>query len=238
MEAGEELEPSVTYEREQERPEPSFAARAYTWVLDRVPTSRRGRVVLALLVALLVLVPSLALLLLPIWFDLGESQFANLGYAGVFVANLGSTATVFIPVPGLTATAQALINEQGATLNPLLVGLLGGTGMALGEVTAYAAGAAGSEVAREGQLDVPRFARPVVHRVVRWIDYLMERYGFATLAILSAIPNPTFEIAGITAGAVRMNFWRFMAAVLIGKNVRGLLLAYLGYYGLELLFFT
>jgi membrane protein YqaA with SNARE-associated domain len=66
----------------------------------------------------------------------------------------------------------------------------------------------------------------------------MERYGFATLAILSAIPNPTFEIAGITAGAVRMNFWRFMAAVLIGKNVRGLLLAYLGYYGLELLFFT
>jgi len=113
--------------------------------------------------------------------------------------------------------------------------------MALGDVTAYAAGAAGSEVAKESRFDVPRLVRPVVHRVVGWIDWLMERYGFATLLVLSAIPNPTFELAGITAGAVRMNFWRFMTAVMIGKIARGLFLAYLGYFGVEivdLLFFN
>jgi hypothetical protein len=42
--------------------------------------------------------------------------------------------------------------------------------------------------------------------------------------VLSAVPNPAFELAGITVGAVGMRFWRFMLAVLIGKNVRGLLL--------------
>ncbi len=217
---------------------PTRALAFYDWVQNHLPESRSGRIALALLIAALVLIPSIALLVLPFWVDLSQAKFATLGYTGVFVANLASTATVFIPVPGLTAAAQALINEQGATQNPFFVGLLGGTGMALGEVTAYAAGVAGSEVAREGQIDVPSALRPVVHPVLRWIDWLMARYGFLTLTVLSAIPNPAFELAGITAGAVRMNFWRFMLAVMIGKNVRGLALAYLGYYGVEILFFN
>ena len=198
---------------------------------------------LTVVVATLVLIPSVALLLLPFFgVDLSEGRFATLGYTGVFVANLASTATVFIPVPGLTAAGQTLINDQGAAQSAIpyvvLVGLVGGTGMALGEVTAYAAGTVGSEVAREGQLQAPRAVRPIVERIVRWIDWLMARYGFLTLMVLSAIPNPAFELAGITAGAVRMNFWRFMVAVLIGKNARGLLLAFLGYYGAEILFFN
>ncbi len=222
---------------------PPRAAVIYTWVEDRLPKSRGGRIAVALLIALLVLVPSLALLLLPVFgVDLSEGRFATLGYTGVFVANLASTATVFIPVPGLTAAGQTLINSQGADQSGIfgvvLVGLLGGTGMALGEVTAYAAGAVGSEVAREGEIQLPRLVRPVVERVVGWVNWLMARYGFLTLMVLSAIPNPAFELAGITAGAVRMNFWRFMVAVLIGKNARGLLLAFLGYYGAEFLFFT
>lgn len=214
------------------------AVAIYEWAQNRLPQSRGGKIAVAVAIAVLVMIPSIALLFI----DLSEGRFATVGYAGVFLANLASTATVFIPVPGLTATAQTLINEQGANLDyPFLVGVLGGAGMALGEVTAYAAGAAGSEVAKESRFDVPRLVRPVVHRVVGWIDWLMERYGFATLLVLSAIPNPTFELAGITAGAVRMNFWRFMTAVMIGKIARGLFLAYLGYFGVEivdLLFFN
>lgn len=222
---------------------PPRAARVYQWVEERLPTSRNGRIAVALLIALLVLVPSLALLLLPVFgVDLSEGRFATLGYTGVFVANLASTATVFIPVPGLTAAGQTLINDQGAAQSGIprvvLIGLLGGTGMALGEVTAYAAGAVGSQVAREGEVQLPRMVRPVVERVVGWVNWLMARYGFLTLLVLSAIPNPVFELAGITAGAVRMNFWKFMAAVFIGKNARGLLLAFLGFYGLKFLFFT
>ena len=215
-----------------------LAAVFHQWVLDHLPTSRHGKIILALAVGALVLVPSLGLLLLPIWVDLDQGAFAAIGYPGVFLANLASTATVFIPVPGLTAAGQALILTQGDTLNPFWVGILGGTGMALGEITAYGAGAVGSEVAREGQVRAPRIVRPVVERVIGWVDWLMDNYGFVTLLVLSAIPNPFFELAGITAGAVRMNFWRFMIAVLIGKNIRGLTLAYLGANGVDLPYIT
>ena len=218
---------------------PSRVTAGYEWVQDHLPKSRRGRIALALLVAGLVMIPSVALLLLPFFgVDLSEDRLATFGYAGVFLANLASTATVFIPVPGLTAAGQALILSQGSMQNPIIIGLLGGTGMALGEVTAYAAGAAGSQVAREGNMEAPRIVRPLVGRVVRWIDWLMAHYGFATLLVLSAVPNPAFELAGLTAGAVRMRFWSFMVAVLIGKNIRGLLLAFAGAQGFNIPYLT
>jgi membrane protein DedA with SNARE-associated domain len=217
---------------------PSWAATAYQWVEDHLPKSRRGRIALAVTVGGLVVSMSVALLIMPIWVDLSEERFQALGYTGVFFANLASTATVFVPVPGLTAAGQALIITQGDLLNPVLVGILGGTGMAIGEVTAYAAGSVSAELAREERVELPRAVRPVAHRVIAWVDWLMDHYGFITLLVLSAIPNPTFELAGITAGASGMRFWRFMVAVLIGKNIRGLLLAFLGAYGVDVPFVT
>ncbi len=215
-----------------------WALTAYDWLQGHLPKSRRGRLALAAVFGALVLVLSIGLLILPIWVDLSQGRFEAFGYGGVFLANLASTATVFIPVPGLTAVGQALIIQQGDILNPVFVGLLGGTGMALGEVTAYVAGTVGSEVAREGEVKAPRLVRPLVERVMRWINWLMARHGFMTLLVLSAIPNPAFELAGITAGVVRMRFWRFMLAVLIGKNIRGLLLAFLGANGVSIPYLT
>jgi membrane protein DedA with SNARE-associated domain len=201
----------------------------------RMPSSRGARLALAVAAAALVLAPSIALLLLPIWVDLSEEHLKGFGYAGIFLANLASTATVFIPVPGLTAAGQALILSGGKTLSPVPVGLLGGTGMALGEITAYVAGTIGHEMAEGRTLGGPQWFRRTVDRTARAISWLMARYGMLTLFVLSAVPNPAFELAGLTAGAVRMNFWRFMLAVLAGKNVRGLALAFLGYYSIEIL---
>ena len=65
---------------------------------------------------------------------------------------------------------------------------------------------------------------PVTARV----NWLMSRYGMPTLYILSAIPNPFFEVAGWTAGATRFPFWKFMLSVGTGKVTRGLMLAYVG----------
>ncbi len=177
-----------------------------------------GAVLLALSVGMLVITIAIP--------DLTKHLQA-FGYSGVFLANLASTSTLVIPVPGLTASAQALIITQGKQLNPFLVGILGGTGMALGEITLYAAGAAGSQAVEEGRLQAPKAIRRPVERIVHWMEWLMSRYGFLTLLVLSAVPNPVFEFAGLSAGASRMNFWRFMLAVMIGKNIRGLLLAFI-----------
>lgn len=224
--------------QQSEETAPSAPARLvtlYERLARHLPASRRARLTLAVAAAALVLAPSIALLLLPIWIDLGEENLEGFGYAGIFLANLASTATVFIPVPGLTAAGQALILSGGETLSPVPVGLLGGTGMALGEITAYVAGSMGGEVARGREIGGPAWFRRVVGRVARAVSWLMARYGMLTLFVLSAVPNPAFELAGLTAGAVRMNFWRFMLAVLAGKNVRGLALAFLGAHSIEIL---
>jgi membrane protein DedA with SNARE-associated domain len=226
-----------TNERQRQEAVPSIVARLVALsegLAQRMPSSRRARLALAAAAAVLVLAPSIALLLLPIWVDLGEQNLEGFGYAGIFLANLASTATVFIPVPGLTAAGQALILSGGETLSPVPVGLLGGTGMALGEITAYVAGSVGHEMAEGRTLGGPRWFRRAAERTAQAIGWLMARYGMLTLFVLSAVPNPAFELAGLTAGAVRMNFWRFMLAVLAGKNVRGLALAFLGYYSVHI----
>jgi membrane protein DedA with SNARE-associated domain len=203
--------------------------RTYVWLMDKAPDSTRGRLLLAAVVFLIVLGPSLALLYFT-WGaeDSTESYFSELGYAGVFLANLASTATLFIPVPGLTAAAQALIVSSAASLSPFWVGVLGGLGMALGEVTAYVAGMAAALIAREEEIKAPSRLEPIIRRVTRWVSWLMAHYGMPTLFLLSAIPNPLFEVAGWTAGATRYPFWKFMASVTPGKVTRGLLLAYIG----------
>ena len=159
---------------------------------------------------------------------LGEDEFNDFGYVGIFAANFLGTATGFIPVPGLTAAGQALIIAGADTLFVPGVVVAGSLGMTLAESTAYLTGAIGRGLAEERQMPVKGWLGQLMHRAAGWIDSLMESYGFMTLLVLSAIPNPFFEFAGITAGAVRMNFWRFIVAVGIGKTIRVILLVTVG----------
>jgi membrane protein DedA with SNARE-associated domain len=186
---------------------------------------RTTRNVVAVTFLVLALTPGFVLFFFPGITD----RLAGFGYFSVFVTNLASTATVFIPVPGLTTAAQLLIiNEGDRSSVPWLVGVAGGVGMAVGEVTAYYAGLLGSELARGRELPGPKRFHGTIRRVFRAIDWMMDRWGMPTLFVLAAIPNPFFEIAGITAGSVRMPFRRFFVAVLGGKIVRGIMLAYMG----------
>jgi membrane protein DedA with SNARE-associated domain len=159
---------------------------------------------------------------------LGEDQFNDFGYAGIFAANFLGGVTGFVPVPGLTAAGQALIIAGSDTLYVPGVVVAGSLGMTLAESTAYLAGAVGRGLAEERQMPVKGRLGVWMHRAAGWIDWMMARYGFVTLLVLSAIPNPFFEFAGITAGAVRMNFWRFLLAVGIGKTIRVILLVTVG----------
>jgi len=159
---------------------------------------------------------------------LSEDDFQTLGYPGIFLANFLGTATGFIPVPGLTAAGQALIVAGADNLFVPGVVLAGASGMTLAESTAYLTGSIGRGLAEERQSPVKGRLGAFLHRVSNFVDRLMARYGFGTLLLLSAVPNPFFEFAGITAGAVRMNFWRFLLAVAIGKTIRVILLVIIG----------
>ena len=197
-----------------------------SWVpLEKVP---RGLVIGLLGVLVVGVVAGTAVPFSLGW--LSQDDLKGFGYPGIFLANFFGTATVFIPVPGLTAAGQALIvaGPRDLGLNPIGVVIAGASGMTLAESTAYGAGAIGRGMMEERSM-------PVGGRIGRWmsrmaarVDWLMARYGFATLLVLSAIPNIFFEFAGITAGVTRMNFWRFLLAVGIGKTIRVILLVVIG----------
>jgi len=95
------------------------------------------------------------------------------------------------------------------------VALIAGAAEPLGELTGYLAGYGGSAVIEDSE----RF-----ERVKPWI----ERRGFLTVFVLSAIPNPLFDLAGIAAGMVRFPVTKFLIACWLGKTLKALVIAYLG----------
>jgi membrane protein DedA with SNARE-associated domain len=217
-----------------EGPEDSLVHNVYDRLLSRWFHTHRSRVLVGHATIGLILVLSIALGVATVWLDIHSEKLKAFGYVGIFVLNLISTSTFFIPVPGLTAAGQALIVSEAPRLGAWQVGLIGGLGMGLGEITAYVAGALGREVARGRQVGGPGWFRNGALKTARAINWLMLRYGMITLFVLSAVPNPVFEIAGLTAGAVRMNFWRFLGSVTAGKILRGLALAYIGEFSFHL----
>jgi membrane protein DedA with SNARE-associated domain len=211
-------------------PEERLALSAFSWLVERSPKTKKGRYIAAAIATLVLTLPSLALL---VWMiasgrEEAEGRFDALGYAGIFLANFLSTATVFIPVPGLLAIGHALIVSGAASFSPLAAGLVGGLGMGLGETSAYMAGLIASEASRQTEAEPPKWLRPIVDRVIGAVSWLMRNYWVPTLFVLSVIPDPVFEFAGITAGATRVGFRPFMAVVVSGNVIRGLIVAYLG----------
>jgi uncharacterized membrane protein YdjX (TVP38/TMEM64 family) len=116
-------------------------------------------------------------------------------------------ATVILPAPSL-----AIVSVVGAVLNPYLVGLIAGAGSALGELTGYLAGYSGRAVVQ----DEKRYAQ-----VSRW----MQRHGLWVIFVLSVIPNPLFDLAGIAAGVLRIPVHHFLLACFAGKTVKTTLFA-------------
>ena len=52
-----------------------------------------------------------------------------------------------------------------------------------------------------------------------WIYSHLQRYGFWTILACASIPNPLFDLAGITSGHFRIPFKTFFSATVIGKAV-------------------
>ncbi len=139
------------------------------------------------------------------------------GYLGVFIISLMASATLIIYVP-----AFPVVFVMGAVLNPFLVALMVGLAEPIGELTGYMAGYSG-KVALEN--------RRFYTRLERW----MRRRLPLVLFGLSAIPNPFTDIGGVAAGAIRYPVWKFLLIMFAGKTVKGLLVAFAGYWTLRLL---
>ncbi len=132
------------------------------------------------------------------------------GYPGIFVLSIIANSTVILPLPGVLITSA-----MGVVFNPFWVAVAAGSGAALGELTGYLAGFSGRAVVENKSWH---------DRVVKW----MKKFGDPTILVLAFIPNPAFDIAGITAGMLKLPVWRFLIWCVLGKILKMLLFAYGG----------
>lgn len=137
-------------------------------------------------------------------------RFSRYGYPGIFLVSLIANASIVLPVPSLAVTFT-----MGAVLSWPLVGLVAGAGEALGETTGYLAGYGGSAVVENQRL----YAR---------LKYWMEHHGMLTIFVLSVIPNPFIDLAGISAGALKYSYFKFLLALWVGKTIKTLTFAWAG----------
>jgi len=142
-------------------------------------------------------------------------EFAAYGYPGIFVIMLMANATVILPAPGV-----AVVFAMGNIFNPLLVALAAGTGGAIGELSGYLAGFSGQAVVEN---------TPAYDRITPWV----QKYGVWAILVLSAIPNPFFDLAGIAAGVAKIPIGKFLFFCWIGQLIKMTMFAYAGAYSID-----
>jgi membrane protein YqaA with SNARE-associated domain len=177
----------------------------------KVGVKRKGQLkyLLLLAAALLAVILVTVLVQKPTNFD---EYLKSSGYVGVFLMALIGSASPIWPLPG----SWAVFIAAGLGLNPIILGLLGGLGEAIGELTGYTAGFG-------GQVALQRFKR------YKQIEGWMIRWGGPTIFVVSAIPNVFIKAATIAAGGLRYPIWKFFLFCWAGKTVKSLAFAFAGY---------
>jgi len=139
-------------------------------------------------------------------------RLGSLGYIGVFLITLISNATIVVPIPyfGLVAALSPGLSMVG-------VGIAGALGSVIGESVGFFVGRSG-----RGVVEQTRF--------YRWVQRQLEHpwRAFVVLFALSAPPNPAFDVAGLTAGAMGLPYWIFLSAVFLARLVRFGIVAFFG----------
>lgn len=58
---------------------------------------------------------------------------------------------------------------------------------------------------------------PILMRLKLAMKHFVQKAGFFGILACASIPNPLFDLAGLTCGHYRIPFWTFFGATLIGK---------------------
>jgi len=167
---------------------------------------------LAALIAVALLLNAAVLFIPPHWIaQLGRwGPFAYLAVFGI-TALANASVIVPIPYPGIVARFASVLHDIWG------VALVGAAGSTLGESTAFLVGRAGKGIVQDT-------------RFFRWLSHQLRTpvRAFVVLFLLSAPPNPFFDIAGLTAGTLGVSFPLFWTATFLGRIIKMLFFAGLG----------
>jgi len=136
------------------------------------------------------------------------AQLGKYRYLGAFLISLIGNASVLLPgivLPILTALGIDFYQTSGWLLGPILIGLAGGVGAAIGELTGYMVGYSGHGIVKRSKM---------YNRVEGWV----RKWGAVTIFILSLVPF-FFDLVGIAAGVLRFPPWKFFLLCWLGRTL-------------------
>ena len=128
-------------------------------------------------------------------------EWMPLTLIGLLLICFVMNSTVLLP-----SSSLLVVLEYSYVLNPTSVIMVGTIGASLGELTGYMVGAEGTSLVR-------RFKK--VSNLTKF-----REHSFLWVMLFAFIPFPVFDVAGIMAGSIRMNPFKFLLASFIGKAVK------------------
>ena len=140
------------------------------------------------------------------------------GYLGAFLVCTLGNISIFIPIP-----FAVVVYAFGSTLNPLLLGLVSGLGSTIGEMVSYFLGWGGRKMieSRYGsRLDAAK--------------RLIDRYGALSVFLFALLPLPD-DLLLIPLGMMRYDLKKTFVAMLLGKTLMCIFLAYAGAFSFSYL---
>lgn len=144
-------------------------------------------------------------------------KLKSYGYLGAFVISIILNATIILPVSNMAV----LVALGMAMPSPAIVGLVGGFGAGIGELTGYVAGRSGRDLIARSKM---------YNRVEGWV----RRWGWLTIFVLSMIPF-FFDLVGIAAGALRLPLWKFFIPCWLGRTILYVVIVTAAAWGLKIL---
>lgn len=181
------------------------------------------------------------------WVGLGILSSVGLGtglhtfllYLGPHIAKVTLAAwecgSLDFPEPPYPETILCPEGGQNSAVNILsimskvrLEAVMWGAGTAIGELPPYfmakAARLSGEEDVDNEDLEeledlISTKDTGIFIRLKKAVPQIVERVGFFGILAFASIPNPLFDLAGITCGHCLVPFWTFFGATLIGKSI-------------------
>ncbi|MCD6230925.1 MAG: VTT domain-containing protein [Dehalococcoidia bacterium] len=144
-------------------------------------------------------------------------QVESYGYAGCFIISVLAGSTIGVPIPGLP-----VIFTMGGLLNPIIVGAIAGFGEAIGSIFAYLIGYGGNSLTR--YLNNNLYTR---------FTNMIHNHGSKVVFFMSSVFNPTFYPFAVFLGTLHFGLLKFFLLTWAGRTIKGLTLAYMGYFGLR-----
>lgn len=124
--------------------------------------------------------------------------------------------------------SSSIVNMFTIMSKVRLEAVMWGAGTAIGELPPYfmarAARLSGNEDPDNEDLEeleelMGSESTDIFTRAKKAVPKIVERVGFFGILLFASIPNPLFDLAGITCGHCLVPFWTFFGATLIGKAI-------------------